>query len=216
MENFRLLTSVTFLIVTFTVGSAWSGSEDPLSIPAIKSFVGPGFGEKSDEAPAQIDEFGRLVGVWSVDVELRRQDGSWMESAPGIWAWRYAIDGFAVSDLWYQSEDNLPVYMANLGRDYLLTSNRIFDVAKKKWQVAWMANGAGQAMGADFGTFTAVRRNEEIVMTSPPDDGPFGSQRVVFHDITEDSFRWRSEYSTDDGKSWNTVMRLHATRVVAP
>ena len=121
-----------------------------------------------------------------------------------------------MSDLWYQSAENLPVYMANLGRDYLLTSNRIFDVTNKKWQVAWMANGTGQAMGADFGTFTAVLENEEIVMSSPPAGGPFGMQRVIFHDITENSFRWKSEYSTDDGKSWNTVMRLHASRVVVP
>ena len=29
---------------------------------------------------------------------------------------------FAVSDLWYQSADNLPAYMTSLRRDYLLTA----------------------------------------------------------------------------------------------
>ena len=65
-------------------------------------------------------------------------------------------------------------------------------------------------MGADFGTFAAVLEGEEIVMSSPP--GEFGLQRVVFYAIGDDSFRWRSEYSGDDGKSWNTIMRLHARR----
>jgi hypothetical protein len=50
-------------------------------------------------------------------------------------------------------------------------------------------------------------------MTSPPGDDAFGYQRVVFHDITSDSFRWKSEYSSDKGETWNTVMRLEATRV---
>lgn len=216
MRKFHLLALAPLVIVTSGAGSMQTGSDDPMAIPAIRSFVGQGFGTRSDNAPAETYEFGRLVGVWHVDAEIRRADGSWMESAPGIWAWKYALDGFAVSDLWFQSADNLPVYMANLGRDYLLMSNRIFDVGSMKWQVAWMANGSGQAMGADFGTFTAVFENDEIVMTSPPGDGSFGLQRVVFHDIEEDSFQWKSEYATDDGKPWNTVMRLRATRIVAP
>ena len=183
---------------------------DPMTKPAIKTFLGAGFGERHEKAPAEIEQFGRLVGLWHVQAEMAGQDGTWVKSASGIWAWKYTLDGFAVSDLWYQGADNLPVYMANLGRDYLLTANRIYDVAKKKWQVAWMANGAGQAMGADFGTFTASLQGDEIVMESPP--GPFGLQRVVFYEMGDDAFRWKSDYSMDQGKTWRTVMRMHARR----
>ena len=95
MRYARLLACATLLIQTLAFGSASGESDDPMSIPAIKSFVGQGFGARNGNAPAQIDEFGRLAGVWSVAVELRRQDGSWMESAPSIWAWKYVIDGFA-------------------------------------------------------------------------------------------------------------------------
>lgn len=136
-----------------------------------------------------------------------------MASAPGTWAWKYVLDGFAVSDLWYQSGDSLPIYMAGLKRDYLLSATRIFEVSSGKWRVAWLANGAGKTPGADFGTFEAELVDDEIVMTSPPEPGPFGLQRVVFYEITDDSFRWRSDYSPDDGETWNTVMRMHATRV---
>jgi hypothetical protein len=102
--------------------------------------------------------------------------------------------------------------MAQLGRDYLLTANRIFDVTTKQWQIAWMANGAGEAMGSDYGTFTAVYEDGEIVMLSLQDDRAVGLQRVRFFDITPHSFEWQSEYSRDDGKTWFAVMRLHATR----
>ena len=183
---------------------------DPAAIPAIRDFLGAGPGARNDKAPPETEQFGRLAGLWTVETEMAGPSGEMIESAPGIWAWRYAIDGFAVRDLWYQSADNLPPYMANLGRDYLLTANRIYDVASKSWRVAWMANGAGTAMGADFGTFTATLEDGEIVMTSPP--GGFGLQRVVFHEISDDSFRWRSDYSMDEGKTWRTVMRMHARR----
>ena len=59
---------------------------DPVAIPAIQSFVGGGYGAPNDLAPAEVQQFGRLVGLWDADVELRRQDGSWVKSEPGIWA----------------------------------------------------------------------------------------------------------------------------------
>ena len=115
-----------------------------------------------------------------------------------------------MSDLWYQPADGLPVYMANLGRDYLLTSNRIYDVTSQEWRVAWMANGDGTVQGADFGTFSAVTKDGAIVMSSPGDG--YGLQRVVFSEITDASFNWSSEYSMADGKTWRTVMRMRAKR----
>jgi hypothetical protein len=178
----------------------------------IETFTAGGFGQMHAKAPAELEQFGQLVGVWDVEAELRGHGGAWSKSAPGVWAWKYAIDGFAVQDLWYQNAEELPAYMSKLGRDYLLTANRVYDVANQKWQVAWMANGAGKVMGADFGTFTAVLEDGNIVMSSPPEDTEFGLQRVIFSDITADSFTWTSEYSTDEGETWNAVMRMHAKR----
>ena len=201
----------TILALFATAGAAAAeGGADPAAIPTIREFLGGGVGARHPKAPAETEQFGRLAGVWEVETQMAGPSGEMLPSAPGIWAWKYAIDGFAVRDLWYQSADNLPPYMANLGRDYLLTANRIYDVASKRWQVAWMANGAGSVMGADFGTFTATLENDEIVMTSPPTG--FGLQRVVFYEIGDDSFRWKSDYSMDEGKTWRTVMRMHARR----
>ena len=191
-------------------GAAEKGAVDPAAIPAIQRFLGDGVGARHEKAPPETEQFGRLAGLWTVETEMAGMTGELVKSAPGIWAWKYALDGFAVQDVFYHGADSLPPYMAALGRDYLLTANRIYDVAGKSWRVAWMANGAGAAMGADFGTFTATLEGDEIVMTSPP--GAFGLQRVVFSEIGDDSFRWRSEYSMDEGKTWRTVMRMLATR----
>jgi hypothetical protein len=204
------------LIIAFQIGlpaTASGGAVNPAEIPAINDFLGEGLSRMHELAPAQTEQFGRLVGLWTTEAEVRRQDGTWVNSAPGVWAWKYTMDGFAVSDLFYQGKESLPSYMADLGRDYMLTANRIYDVKASVWQIAWMANGAGSVMGADFGTFTAVEDHDEMVMSSPPGDGALGLQRVVFYDIEKNSFRWKSEYSTDGGDSWNAVMKIHATRV---
>jgi hypothetical protein len=183
---------------------------DPLSGPAIETFLGEGFGARNPQAPAELEQFGRLVGLWSVETEMARQGGGWAKTAPGTWAWKFVLDGFAVSDLWYQSADNLPTYMESLGRDYLLTANRVYDVRGQQWRVAWMANGAGAVASDDAGEFTAKLAGQDIVMDSA---SQYGLQRVVFSEISDDSFRWSSSYSQDDGKSWTTIMRMHATRI---
>ena len=208
----RPAASIAVILALFATAGATAeeGSVDPGAIPTIREFLGDGVGAPHPKAPPETEQFGRLVGVWTVEAEMAGPAGDWLPSAPGIWAWKYAIDGFAVRDLFYQGADNLPPYMANLGRDYLLTANRIYDVANKTWQVAWMANGAGSVMGADFGTFTATLEDDELVMTSPPTG--FGLQRVVFYEIGDDSFRWKSDYSMDEGKTWRTAMRMHARR----
>ena len=61
--------------------------------------------------------------------------------------------------------------MENFGRDYRLTSVRIFNVSEEKWQVAWLANGAGQSPGQDFGTFEARLEDGRIIMSGPPIEG---------------------------------------------
>lgn len=187
---------------------------DPLQIPAIASFVAGGdFGKRHPEAPAETEQFGRLAGLWRTEQEIRKRDGSWAKDSPGYWVWKYSIDGFAVQDLWYQGADSLPSYMSGLGRSYQLTAMRIYEAASKEWKVAWMANGAGSAPGQDFGTFQAALDGDRIVMTSPPDARAFGLQRVVFSEIKAGSFVWISEYSQDDGKTWNAVMRVTARRL---
>ncbi|MEM7416625.1 MAG: hypothetical protein AAF389_14060 [Gemmatimonadota bacterium] len=185
---------------------------DPMLIPAIQDFVAEGFGAVHDDAPPQTLDFGRLVGLWKTETTVQASDGSWVPQGEGLWAWKYDLGGFAVRDLWFSSEAALPPYMASLGRDYLLSSIRIFDRASSGWKVAWVANGGGTLPGQDFGTFEARDDDGSIVMMAPPQPG-FGVQRVVFDEITDGSFRWSSEVSRDSGTTWITMMRVHARRV---
>ena len=191
-----------------------SASAMPTIPTKIRSFLANAPQRPHDKAPKETSQFGRLVGLWAVETEMAGADGSWVATAPGLWAWRYTLDGFAVQDLWFQPKERLPRYMSKLGRDYLLMSNRIFDGKQQRWAVHWMANGAGTVMGADTGSFTATSQGDHIVMEAPP--SAYGLQRVIFSQIGADSFRWSSEYSQDQGKTWRAVMRMRARRMSSP
>lgn len=187
--------------------------DDPTEIQVITDFLGTGFGALDPQAPRETEAFGRLVGIWRAEQELRRQDGSWVVSAPAYWVWKYAPGGFAVQDLWYQSANALPVYLEHLGHDYLLTALRIYEASAGAWRVAWAANGGGKGPGDDFGIFEADETDGRIVMRSEVSSGDSMSQRIFFHSFEEDSFQWTSELSSDGGETWDAIMRVTARRV---
>lgn len=216
--------AVALALLTFVVAPAPNSSaaaaagpttqlpDDPTEIEVIRDFLGTGLGALDPHAPPETEAFGRLAGIWRTEQELRRQDGSWVASAPGYWVWKYAPGGFAVQDLWYQSANALPVYLEHLGHDYLLTALRIYDAGAGAWRVAWAANGGGKGPGDDFGTFEADEADGRIVMRSEVLSGDSMSQRIFFHSFEEDSFQWTSELSSDGGETWDAVMRVTARR----
>lgn len=182
---------------------------DPQVIPEVRAFLSAGgLGVTHSEAPEELAQFGRLVGIWEATQEFRAQDGSWVPGAPALWIWKYTLGGFATQDLWLHTADHLPSYLQSLGRPYLLTALRVFEVSSKTWRVAWAANGAGGSPGADFGTFTATSHDGDMVLEG---ESSYGKQRITFSDITGDSFLWTSEYS-QDGAAWTAVMRVQARR----
>ncbi len=193
-----------------TPAAAQTPFGDPMEIPVIRDFLpASGLGERHPDAPVELEQFGQLAGIWIGEQEMRRPDGSWMVAGPSLWVWRYALGGFAVRDLWFQAADQLPVYLGDLGRDYLLSGTRIYSPASSRWEIAWTANGLAQTPGQDFGTFHATWEDDRIVMTSPAGGNP---QRVIFSDFTPDSFLWTSEFSPDGGETWMEFMRVRATR----
>lgn len=185
---------------------------EPRSLPEVIAFLGEGFGNRHPDAPAELEQFGRLVGIWHAEQEIATRSGEWVRGTPALWIWRWVLGGFAIQDLWLHTEDQLPAYLGELGRSYQLTSLRAYDASARRWNTAWAANGGGHGPGQDFGTFVAIEEDGRVVMSS---DSAVGRQRVTFSGITRDSFEWRSELS-NDGETWVTVMRVWARRLERP
>lgn len=207
----RAFSTIAVLVLAAAPASAQTPFGDPMEIPAIRDFLpASGFGERHPDAPVELEQLGQLAGIWVGEQEALRRDGEWVVVGSSLWAWRYSLGGFQLQDLWYQAADQLPEYLGDLGRDYLLSGTRIYSPASKRWQMAWTANGLGGAPGQDFGTFIATWEEDRIVMTSPTDGN---SQRIIFSDFTPDAFLWTSEFSQDRGETWVAAMRVRATRV---
>lgn len=176
----------------------------------IETFLGSGgLGMPHAAAPPELDQLGRLVGVWQAAVEMRRQDGQWAPAGEAVWVWKYALGGFATQDLWLHPKDHLPPYLTALGRSYQLTGLRVYDPNQKTWNVAWVANSLGRSGGADFGTLSGQAEGDDVVLLG---SSPFGEQRITFTAITDRTFTWTSEFRPPNGE-WTAGMRVNARRV---
>lgn len=202
--------ALALVVTSATTAAASDLASQGATPPEIASFLGTDrFGSPHPQAPAEMSAFGRLVGLWSAEVEVRKQDGAWARDGSALWAWQYVLDGFATQDLWLHPVDGLPSYLKALGRPYMLTALRTYEPASGRWRVAWAANGAGKSGGLDFGTLDGVVDGGDVVLTS---ESEWGHQRITFSEVTERSFLWTSEFSRD-GESWSVMMRVRAKRL---
>jgi len=169
------------------------------------------FGKLNPKAPKETEEFGQLAGVWQC-TNFAFVNGQWFSGWPATWVWKYVLDGFAVQDLWFQKEENLPPPRVSLHRDYSGTNMRIYDTAKEKWEIMWFHNGLN-SKGTPNGTsqFEAEFMDDQIIMT-PKNPGSGTLRRIVFHNITADSFDWKSETSEDEGETWKPRFRIEGKR----
>lgn len=78
----------------------------------------------------------------------------------------------------------------------------------KKWQQTWVDNqGAYIALTGEFKD-GKMQLNNEILKP----DGKKVLQRMLFYNITRDSFDWSWDSSTDQGKTWTVNWKIHYVR----
>lgn len=76
------------------------------------------------------------------------------------------------------------------------------------WKQTWVDNSSG------YLDFTGHREGDRVIFSRKGviPDGREILQRMVFYDITKDSFMWDWETSADQGKNWNLRWRITYTR----
>lgn len=163
-------------------------------------------GRVHPDAPPETAQFGRLAGIWDVEMDVRRPDGSWSEEPlVAEWRFRYVLDGFAVQDDWYAPPPGAP---AGDGPSQRGTNLRIYDPEAERWEVAYASNTQKQ-----LSTFEARAEGEDrIVMTGLHASGH--SSRTTFYDVTAESFAWMMEFQGlgEDPEAWTEVARVRAVR----
>lgn len=165
---------------------------------------GAEFGEIHPEAPAETAQFGQLIGHWRAEQTIRNRDGSWSDKKTHAeWRWYYILEGHAIQDDWIslsKDEDSGQTAASVVG-----TNIRIYNPKEQQWVMAWIDKNSRR-----LATFTAVFENENIIMTGTDNQGRLG--RNTFHNITENSFDWKKEWTSDNGETWFEVARIHCVR----
>ena len=160
-------------------------------------------------APKEASQFNFLVGQWALDVKpaantlAQRIHGT--PKLRGTWkAWR-ALDGFGV-------EDELRITDASGNPMSLTHAVRFYDGTARRWRSSTIDVYRGV-----FTSSTAEVRGNQIVVSSQGtgSDGKPYLSRGTYSDITPGGFTFKSERSTDNGKSWNSNLTIEAKRVSA-
>lgn len=200
---------LTVAALALTVAPAVPAQEPPSGAPPAAPAASFDPGRQHPDAPSETALFGRLAGVWDVDMKIRQDDGSWPDTGfPAEWRFRYVLDGWALQDDWFAPPPHLP---AQDGSRQLGTGLRIYDEAAGHWDVAWISNTQRRVA-----TFEARAQGEDgIVMTGPHASGK--PSRTTFSNVTDDGFDWRLEIQGlgEDPDAWIEVARLRAERRAA-
>lgn len=154
------------------------------------------------DAPAETAQFDFLVGDWLAEYEASRPDGT-TSQLTAHWRIEYILDGHALQDNWdvYDREGE------KLGSG---TMFRTFDAEKGHWTFVELTTWR-----LTLHSMWGEKQGDTMVMyeeTTTADGAPALARRVFTH-IGPDSFYWRYDVSTDEGKTWDeNVAHMKATR----
>lgn len=160
----------------------------------------------AEDAPVELQQFGRLVGAWECTGFTRQKDGEWQPNPwKNTWTWYWALDGRAIQDVWEAPPESPSG--ASIG-----TNLRVYDVNTGTWHMAWTTTLTNQ-----FDLFTATQQGEDMVMEGRiPGRGPRPEHfaRITFHDMQPQSYLWRYEASlSGQPDTWKEQARLDCKRV---
>ncbi len=146
----------------------------------------------SPDAPPQTAQFGFLVGAWNCKTRGMSPDGSMQDGPDATWTGYYILDGWAIQDDWVSPGPG--------GKLFHGTNIRSYNPQTGKWDNRWLPAGSLQ-----WKYFEAEQVGDTMVMTS--DEGVDAQERKfidrnTFHDIGDDSWKWRKDRSFDSGESW--------------
>jgi len=142
--------------------------------------------------------FGQFVGDWEFEVVNHAPSGP--QKARGEWRFRWALEGYAVQDVWRfpQRAQGAPVGFG--------TTIRVYDKSIDAWRAVWVSAAAGVVYN-----FVARKVGADIAMEGTSPEGQ--PMRWIFSDVTPASFRWRGLTSKDGGKTWTTEQEMVVRRV---
>ncbi|MEM9983645.1 MAG: hypothetical protein AAF804_00990, partial [Bacteroidota bacterium] len=178
------------------------GQADDIPPPILKFMGDAQTVDHPSEAGTGLDQFGQLVGVWKMTSHALYQ-GNWLSGWPSYWAWKYSVGGTVIQDYFFQAKEDLPPIKSQ-DFDTHGFNLRVYDEATDSWNVTWIANSGPEMR------LSATYANEMIYLTSEAEADK--NWRIVFYEISSDSFKWRQEFLQEDG-SWKYEYYLTGKKI---
>ncbi|MDH2901599.1 MAG: hypothetical protein PXY39_11575 [archaeon] len=142
--------------------------------------------------------FGQFVGDWDIlECRYLQTDGTWANQR-GELHWRWILDGRALQDVWGTIDEETHNFIPDG------TTVRFYNPKIDAWQSTWISPTQEVVK-----TFIGRQLGNEIVLEGKSTEGC--PVKWIFSEITPSSFRWRSEETRDEGKTWvlKEEMRIH-------
>ncbi|MDL5514883.1 putative glycolipid-binding domain-containing protein [Arenibacter sp. M-2] len=161
----------------------------------------------SEKASSEIetnDIYNWLIGSWNVDA-IDYLDNKEVITSEGEWHFAYVLEGRVVQDVWIAPKRSLRTPNLKQPRNRYGSTIRYFDTESKKWCIHWF-NPVSSIISKLYGW----KENGKIVHEGNDENGNI--LRWTFQDITDKSFHWKGEFSTDNGKTFTLQAEFFGTR----
>ena len=132
-------------------------------------------------------DYDTLIGTWEFRFQVRQPDGTFYPAFPGHWTFEKRPGGGLIEDRWRPDDPATPMAQS-------LYTTRTFDPERKVWQMIGSSSEGGAIQPGltwSDGTYRFALQRGEGVLT-----------RIRYLAIEPDAFLWRSDSSTDGGKTW--------------
>jgi hypothetical protein len=144
--------------------------------------------------------FGQFVGDWDiVEARFLKADGTWVKMKGEV-HFGWILAGTAVQDVWMgRQEDSQKLTLFG-------TTVRFYDPSIDAWRSTWLSPLKGLVQ-----RFIARKVGVEIVLEEQTAVGY--PEKWIFSQITPMSFRWHSEETNDNGKTWSLTEEMQIKKV---
>jgi len=158
---------------------------------------------RAAEISPENDIYAPLLGSWDVQVVDYPETGEPVRNS-GEWHFARVLEGRAVQDVWIVPPRGAR-FPASRNNNRYGSSLRIFDPARNAWKVIWVNPVTGVESH-----LRGHREGNQLVHVGRQDGGDL--YRWTFSDISNDSFNWSGEASSDDGETWRLEAEFFAQR----
>ncbi len=178
-----------FLVLMAVLGATmaeFAQSAQPSPPPDVNlgDTLGANFDPKTP-GTATSQDFDFLVGTWDFQFQQRADATTYRPTQTGVWTVEKTHDGHIIADVWRLGTTTNPTI-----------TYRVFNPTRKLWEIQGTKPERG---GWDDGIGWADG-NKRFLVQHFNSSGLLA--RIKYFDITANSFRWRTDGSTDDGKTW--------------